>query len=74
MGTNKRPSKKTSKAASAVLRDERTGKKSKTSAGYALGDTPSKRGGKSSAKKSSKKSSGKAGAKSGKKAGKKSGR
>jgi hypothetical protein len=41
---NKRPSKKTSKTAGKQLRSKRTGKAAKTTAGYALGDTPRKRG------------------------------
>jgi hypothetical protein len=50
---NKRPSPKTSRKASKVLSDDRYSANAKSSAGYALGDTPSKRGGKASAKKSS---------------------
>ena len=41
---NKRPSKKTSKRSSKVLRNKRSGRDAKTAAGYALGDTPRKRG------------------------------
>lgn len=43
---NKRPSKRTSSRSSKVLRSKRSGKNAKTAAGYALGDTPQKRGGK----------------------------
>ena len=44
MPPNKRPSKKTSKTASKVLRRKNSGKGAKTAAGYTLGDTPSGRG------------------------------
>lgn len=60
MSANKRPSKKTSKKASKVLRDDRHSSDSKTAAGYTLGDTPSRRGAKKgTAKKAAAKKRGK---------------
>jgi len=47
MAKNEQTGKKAGKAASHVLRDGRTGSKSKTAAGSALSQRPGKKGGKS---------------------------